>query len=123
MTSTPTNDGAEDTAQLLSSAAKRDAQYRKAVLNLKDFVDVIDIPGVPAKAANPLKPRLGKHHEIWLKRLQDVEDGKIKRLMGLMPPGSAKSTYTSIVFPVHVMGRCPGHQVIVTSYGTQLPRK
>ena len=28
--------------------------------------------------------------------------------MGLMPPGSAKSTYTSIVFPVHVMGRFAG---------------
>src|SRR5262249_4965810 len=48
---------------------------------------------------------------------------KIKRLMGLMPPGSAKSTYTSIVFPVHVMGRFPNHQVIVTSYGTTLPRR
>ena len=37
--------------------------------------------------------------------------------MGLMPPGSAKSTYTSIVFPVHVMGRFAGRQVLVASYG------
>ena len=40
-----------------------------------------------------------------------------------MPPGSAKSTYTSIVFPTHVMGRFPGSSVIVASYGSDLPRR
>ena len=67
--------------------------------------------------------RFGKHHLVWLDRLQQVENGEIKRLLGLMPPGSAKSTYTSIVFPVHVMGRFPGAQVLVASYGALLPRK
>ena len=43
--------------------------------------------------------------------------------MGLMPPGSAKSTYTSVLFPVHVMGRFPRSQVIVANYGTDLPRR
>ena len=52
-----------------------------------------------------------------------VEDGLIDRLMGLMPPGSAKSTYSSIVFPTHVMGRFPGFQIITASYGSDLPRK
>lgn len=52
-----------------------------------------------------------------------MQDGEIKRLMGLMPPGSAKSTYTSIVFPVHCMGRFPGTQVITANYGADLPRK
>ena len=104
-------------------AAKREARCGEAQHNLRTFVDLIDIPGVPSAAADPLKPRLGAHHIHWLKRLQDVEDGKIKRLLGLMPPGSAKSTYTSIVFPVHVMGRFPGHQVIVANYASDLPRK
>jgi hypothetical protein len=37
--------------------------------------------------------------------LQPIEDGEVKRMMmGLMPPGSAKSTYTSVVLPVHAMG-------------------
>ena len=58
---------------------------------------------------HPVEARFGKHQLLWLDCLQRVEDGEIKRLMGLMPPGSAKSTYTSIVFPVHVMGRFPGH--------------
>ena len=122
MDTIPTNDTGV-TVKPRSKAAKRDAEYVKAQQNLKLFVDLIDIPGVPSAAADPLKPRFGKHHLHWLKCLQDVEDRKITRLMGLMPPGSAKSTYTSIVFPVHVMGRFPGHQVIVTSYGMDLPRK
>lgn len=43
--------------------------------------------------------------------------------MGLMPPGSAKSTYSSVVFPVHCMGRFPGSQIITANYGSDLPRK
>jgi predicted phage terminase large subunit-like protein len=60
---------------------------------------------------------------LWLSLLQQVEDGKIKRLMGLMPPGCGKSVYTSVVLPTHFMGRFPKAGVIMTSYGDDLPRK
>ncbi len=40
-----------------------------------------------------------------------------------MPPGAGKSSYTSIVFPTHFMGRFPRSSVILTSYGDVLPRK
>lgn len=43
--------------------------------------------------------------------------------MGLMPPGSGKSIYSSVVFPTHFMGRFPRSSVIVASYGSDLPRK
>jgi hypothetical protein len=43
--------------------------------------------------------------------------------MGLLPPGSGKSIYTSVVFPTHVMGRFKGFNTIVASYGSELPRK
>ena len=119
MVATSTHNEAEETRQPLSVAGKQ----REAAHDLKAFVDLIDIPGVPARDAVLPRPRFGAHHLLWLKCLQRVEDGEIKRLLGLMPPGSAKSTYTSIVFPLHVMGRFPDHQVIVTSYGTDLPRK
>lgn len=71
----------------------------------------------------PVRQAFGAHHLLWLSCLQRVEDGEITRLMGLMPPGSAKSTYTSVVFPTHAMGRFPGHQIITASYGSDLPRK
>jgi predicted phage terminase large subunit-like protein len=65
----------------------------------------------------------GKHQLLWLNCLQRVQDGEITRLMGLMPPGSAKSTYTSVVFPVHTMARLAGTQIIVANYGSDLPRR
>jgi len=43
--------------------------------------------------------------------------------MGLLPPGSGKSIYTSVVFPTHVMGRFRGTNIIVASYGAGLPMK
>jgi predicted phage terminase large subunit-like protein len=110
-----------------SKRKKRSRRHELARTDLRTFADCIDIPGVPGPRGDedgrPAAPRFGKHHLLWLDRLQQVEDGKIKRLMGLMPPGSAKSTYTSILFPAHVMGRCPDTQVLVSSYGSALPRK
>ena len=41
----------------------------------------------------------------------------------MLPPGSAKSTYTSIVFPTYFLGRFAKRSVILTSYGSDLPRK
>lgn len=43
--------------------------------------------------------------------------------MGLMPPGSAKSTYSSVVFPTHYLGRFPKTSIIVASYASDLPKK
>ena len=43
--------------------------------------------------------------------------------MGMFPPGSAKSTYSSIVFPTYYLGRFKKRSVIIASYGSDLPRK
>ena len=43
--------------------------------------------------------------------------------MILAPPGSAKSTYASVVAPTWAMGRWPGYKVLLTSYATRLARK
>ena len=114
----------------LSHRSKRSLRLDQAKNDLLTFARSIDVPGVPlspddeaCERFHPVEARFGKHHLVWLDCLQRVEDGEIKRLMGLMPPGSAKSTYTSILFPVHVMGRFAGSQVIVASYGAELPRK
>jgi predicted phage terminase large subunit-like protein len=103
---------------------------RRARTDLLTFASSIEIPGAPVQPEDPdceeFKPvetAFGAHHLLWLSCLQKVENGEIKRLMGLMPPGSAKSTYTSVLFPTHVMGRFPGTNIIVASYGSDLPRK
>ena len=97
--------------QLRSKRKQRGQRHELARTDLRTFAASIDIPGVPGPATGGVRlgdARFGKHHLLWLDCLQQVEDGEIKRLMGLMPPGSAKSTYTSMLFPAHVMGRFPG---------------
>jgi hypothetical protein len=96
--------------------------------DLMSFVSGMKIPGVPELAPvadGRAFPRavFPAHHFMWLSLLQQVEDGEVKRLMGLMPPGSAKSTYTSVVFPVHIMGRRKDTQVLVASYAGGLTRR
>ena len=60
------------------------------------------------------------HHSILVDRLQDVAEGRIKRLMVFMPPGSAKSTYTSVNFPSWYLGAFAGQKLISASYETGL---
>jgi predicted phage terminase large subunit-like protein len=116
------------------SDAARELIYRRTRRHsLIAYARSIDIPGVPVKPDDPdcedFKPfavdasGFAAHHLLWLKCLQDVEDGKIPRLLGMWPPGTAKSTFTSVVFPTHVMGRFPASTIIEASYGSDLPRK
>jgi hypothetical protein len=113
-----------------NDSGKELAGRLRARQSLLTFASTIEIPGAPTRRDGetceefePVEAAFGKHHLVWLSCLQRVQDGEIKRLMGLMPPGSAKSTYTSVVFPVHTMGRFAGTQVIVANYGAELPRK
>jgi predicted phage terminase large subunit-like protein len=100
---------------------------------LLTYASVIEIPTVPSHNSidddqdtekfQPLLKRFGAHHLLWLDCLQKVEDGQIKRLLGMWPPGTSKSTYSSVVFPTHFLGRFPKKSVILASYGSDLPKK
>jgi predicted phage terminase large subunit-like protein len=52
---------------------------------------------------------LARHHRLLIAALNDVAEGACDRLMVLMPPGSAKSTYCSIVLPPWWLLRHPTH--------------
>jgi predicted phage terminase large subunit-like protein len=71
----------------------------------------------------PRKYLFSAHHLLWLDCLQKVADGKIKRLLGMWPPGAGKSIYTSVVFPTYFLGRFRSSNIILASYGSDLPRK
>jgi hypothetical protein len=47
------------------------------------------------------------HHKLLIDRLERVVRGETKRLAVFMPPGSAKSTYGSMLFPPYVMANAP----------------
>lgn len=58
-----------------------------------------------------------------LQHLEAVERGEISRLMVCMPPGSAKSSYTSIEFPPWFLGRNPQHSIIAASHTQELAER
>lgn len=86
---------------------------------LDAFCQTIDVPGVgPRQRGDP--PLLAAHHRLWLEKLAAVESGKIRRLMGFMPPGSAKSTYAVDVFTPWFLARAANRSVLVVTYATAL---
>lgn len=60
------------------------------------------------------------HHELVLRELSAVANGSVKRLAIFMPPGSAKSTYASILFPAWFLGQHPERCVIAASHTQEL---
>lgn len=94
-----------------------DKLRRKQRRSFRQFVKYVDIPGVPHDKV------LAEHHELMAQVLQAVADGKLKRVMFFLPPGSAKSSYASVAFPAYYMGLFPEKNVMVLSYGSDLARK
>jgi len=60
------------------------------------------------------------HHRLLLDELSAISRGDIDRLMVLMPPGSAKSTYGSVLFPPWWFVEHPRSAVIATSHTASL---
>jgi predicted phage terminase large subunit-like protein len=71
----------------------------------------------------PPKKPTALHHIKLAKVLQALDDGTVKRAMFFLPPGCAKSTYGSVLFPAWFMGRKPRRNVGVATYATDLARK
>lgn len=98
--------------------------------SLHDFCGLIEIPGAPVDkdpdeepSFRPIETPQASHHKLLIDKLEAVERGEIRRLMVFMPPGSAKSTYASVVFPPWFMGRKKRRNVIVATYASDLARK
>jgi predicted phage terminase large subunit-like protein len=64
-----------------------------------------------------------RHHQLLCDKLEAVERGELTRLMVCMPPGSAKSTWASVLFPPWYMGRNPTSNIITASYAQRLSRR
>ncbi len=60
------------------------------------------------------------HHLVLLGQLDALSRGEIDRLMVLMPPGSAKSTYASVLFPAWWFVQHPRSSVIAASHTADL---
>lgn len=69
---------------------------------------------------SPLGQAPAAHHKLLLRELEAVARGETLRLMVNMPPGSAKSTYGSVIFPAWAMAQRPGIDIIGASNTAQL---
>lgn len=58
-----------------------------------------------------------------MEELEAVASGETERLMVLMPPGSAKSTYASILFPPWYFAQNPGDAMIAASHTASLAER
>src|SRR5262245_36614407 len=63
------------------------------------------------------------HHLLLIRNLERVACREIDRLAVFMPPGSAKSTYSSILFPPWFLAQKPKASVIAASHTTELAEK
>ncbi len=62
------------------------------------------------------------HHRLLIRELEGLAAGRWDRLMLLLPPGSAKSTYASLVFPPWFLANRPWAHVIAASHTAGLAR-
>lgn len=110
-------------------AATELLRRRKARTSILHYVTEIDVPGRPVSEREDedvflnVESQIVDHHRLLLLKLEEISTTPHGRLMVLMPPGSAKSTYASVVFPSKFLGEKPDRKLILASYGDDLARK
>ena len=110
-------------------AAAELLRRRKARQSLTEFAMSIDVPGRPVSEDedewlfSPIETSVALHHRVLLAVLERVYRREIRQAMVFMPPGSAKSTYTSVVYPAYAMGKRKGTRVILGSYASSIAWK
>jgi predicted phage terminase large subunit-like protein len=95
-----------------SAATAAEASRAAARGSMREFIRVVMPDIEPAR-----------HHRLIIDKLEAVARGEIRRLMLFLPPGSAKSTYASILFPAWFIGNHPASPVIAASHSKELAER
>jgi len=93
--------------RLIEELERRDAA-RQSLAKYSTYMDI----GVPAL-----------HHQLICDSIDELLSDQFDELIILAPPGSAKSTYTSIALPSYFMGRYPKGHILTASYSSELAEK
>jgi hypothetical protein len=103
-------------------AAREVLRRRRARATLVDYSQAITIPGAPVSddpdewLFHPIESAVAQHHIVTMQAIERCVRTDYGRLMIFEPPGSAKSTYASVVGTTWAMGAFPGLRVLMTSY-------
>jgi len=116
-------------------AAKELQRRRAARTGAVGFAELVDVPGRPVTddpddmeaseydGAAPMRLLLAPHHKMILEEGEACFLKNTGRTMFFMPPGSAKSTYASVVLPAYLMGKYKKTRVGLFSYAAELAAK
>ena len=64
-----------------------------------------------------------RHHKVMIDALERITSGELNRLMIFMPPGHAKSTYSSVHFPAYYLGVNTTNCIIGASHTQDLAER
>lgn len=107
----------------------RELSLELARRDLSEFARRVPVPGSPISDAEDgariplIETQQAEHHKLILREMQRCMETPHGRLMIMAPPGSAKSTYASVVAPSWYLGSKPERRVILASYGDDLARR
>jgi len=105
-----------------AEAARELLRRRRARESLVGYSQAITIPGAPVSEDpdewlfKPVETAVAKHHQVTMEAIDRCIHTDYGRLMIFEPPGSAKSTYASVVGTTYAMGKHPGLRCLMTSY-------
>lgn len=97
--------------------------------SLVEYARAIDIPGAPvnpdpeSEQFKSIETSLALHHRLFLEAIEATMNAFMGRLMIFAPPGSAKSSYASVVAPSWALARTPGYRIILASYAANIAWK
>lgn len=121
---------ATDPSELRRAVARDLIRRKRCRDSLHSFALNIDIPTAPTGASCPEEELTGpaaalmaQHHAAILSVCERTVKRPFGRAIIMAPPGTAKSTYVSVVTPPWAMGRTPGTRIILTSYGSTLAQR
>jgi len=97
--------------RLLACQEARDDLLKFTALTMPSVEDPDDI--------NLSRYEAARHHRVLAAALEQVDKGKIKRLIVTMPPRHGKSELVSRRFPSWVMGRDPYKSIIFATYNEE----
>lgn len=101
-------------------------ERRAARRSLEVFAARMPVPGSPIEYADDdgaiplIESGQAEHHKLILREMQACMEKRHGRLMIMAPPGSAKSTYATVVAPSWFLGLERNRRVILASYGSDL---
>jgi predicted phage terminase large subunit-like protein len=111
--------------QAVAELLRRERSQR----SLAEYARSIEIPGAPLnddtenEQFRPVETSLAAHHLLFCNKIQECIERDHGRLMIFAPPGSAKSSYASVVAVCWAMAKFPNYRVILASYASDIAEK